>query len=343
MAEQSATSRMAYGGQAVIEGVMIRGKEHVATACRVKDGTIVVRRDRADGLLQRHRWLRAPFLRGTPALIDSLRLGYGTLMWSADQALEAEEQPQKLAPWQATLTIAAAMAIGIGLFVLVPTALAHWVAPVSLRHAAGPGFWSQFIPTREAILPNIVEGLIRVVFLVLYILIIGRMADVKRVFSFHGAEHKVVNAYEFGAPLTVDGARPFSRIHPRCGTSFIFLVFVVGIIVHALIGWPDNAALRMASRLVLLLPIAGLSYELLRLAGSFRNSLLLRVLVWPGMLLQQLTTAEPEDDQIEVALASMRAVLEEEGVLPREPAEVTEATEIAGPPAPAADDAAVVE
>jgi uncharacterized protein YqhQ len=182
-------------------------------------------------------------------------------------------------------------------------------------HAGGGGFWSQFIPSKAAILPNVLEGLVRVLMLVVYILVIRMGAEIKRVFAYHGAEHKVVNAYEAGADLTVEGVRGYSRIHPRCGTSFLFLVFVVGIIVHALIGFPDNPLVRMASRLVLLIPVAGLSYEVLRLAGKFRNSQLLKVLVFPGMLLQRLTTAEPADEQIEVALAALRGVLEDEGVL----------------------------
>jgi len=312
--------RSAYGGQAVIEGVMIRGKERVATAVRLKDGSITMRREVADALLSRHKWLRLAFLRGTPALFDSLRLGYRTLMWSADLTLESENQP-KPNTFTLFLTFAAALGIGIGLFVLLPTWLVNLVPGDHARHAAGPGFWSQFIPSPGAILPNIIEGLIRVLMLVGYILFISRMGDIKRVFAYHGAEHKVVNSYEAGAELTVDAARQYSRIHPRCGTSFLFLVFFVGILVHALIGWPDNVALRMASRLVLLLPVAGVAYEMIRLAGRFRHSRLLLALVWPGMLLQRLTTAEPSDDQIEVALSAMSGVLEDEGVLAPRPKE----------------------
>ena len=313
------SDRAAYGGQAVIEGVMIRGKAEVATACRLKDGSITVRHDAVDSLLTRHSWLRVPILRGTPALIESLQLGYRTLMWSADQAMEGEEQ-EKPSSFQYALTILFALAIGIGGFVLFPTWLAHLPFP-PVHHLHPENFWAQFLITPDAILPNVTEGVIRVVMLVAYIGLIGRGAEIQRVFAYHGAEHKVVNAWEGGAELSVDGAKPFSRIHPRCGTSFLFLFFVVGILVHALIGWPDNVLVRMVSRLVLLVPVAGISYELIRLAGRQRDSKLLRLLVWPGMLLQRLSTAEPTDDQIEVALASMRAVLASEGAL--EPAFVT--------------------
>ena len=309
--------RTAYGGQAVIEGVMIRGKERVATAVRLNDGSIAVRREMADGWTKGKSWLRLAFVRGTPALIDSLRLGYRTLMWSADQTMEGEGQKKPNA-LQYTFSIVLALAIGIGVFMLAPT----WVIgliPGTLHAAAGANIWSQLIPTWPALLHNISEGVLRVLMLVGYIFIIGRMKDIQRVFQYHGAEHKVVNGWEAGAELTVEDVRKYSRIHPRCGTSFLFLFFVVGILVHALIGWP-NWWLRGASRLMLLPVVAGLAYELIRLAGRKRDSLILRILVWPGMLLQRMTTSEPSDDQIEVAIASMRAVLEDEGVLQHAPA-----------------------
>ncbi len=177
-----------------------------------------------------------------------------------------------------------------------------------------PNVFAQFIPTLPTFLHCLGEGLLRVLMLVGYILFMGRNKEIRRVFSYHGAEHKVVNAYEAGADSSVDACKPFTRIHPRCGTSFLFLVFVVGILVHALFGWPHGWVL-LVSRLVLLPLVVGLSYELIRLSGRYRDSRLLRVLVWPGMLLQRLTTAEPSDDQIEVAIASLRAVLIDEGVL----------------------------
>jgi len=354
MPEMKAPARTAYGGQAVIEGVMIRGKERYAVAVRLKDGRIITRRGFADTMLTRHAWLRMPFLRGLPALIDSLRLGMDTLTWAADQAMEGEQQ-EKPTPLHYALTIAAALALGIGLFVLLPNFVTSLifhpstppapgagalpplpavagVLPALLseatlqvaqvaRHAAGTGFWVQFMPTPQTILPNLLEGLMRLAILVGYILVIARNAEIRRVFAYHGAEHKAVNAYEVGGAeaLTVDGVRHYSRIHPRCGTSFIVLIIVVGVIVHALVGWPDNKLLLLASRLVLLVPIVSIAYELIRLAGRFRNTALLTAVVWPGLLLQRLTTAEPTDDQIEVALTSLRTVLEDEGVLESAP------------------------
>jgi len=315
------TDRTAYGGQAVIEGVMIRGKEHVATAVRLNDGSIIVRHDMVDGWSTGKSWLRLAFVRGLPALVDSLRLGYRTLMWSADQVMEAEEQ-QKITPITYVLTILGAFVFAIGLFVLFPAWIFNFLFPIHqphlLLHKAAHGgaahFFAQFIPTLPTFLRCLGEGLLRVIMLVVYILVIGRHQEIRRVFSYHGAEHKVVNAYEAGAELNVDACRPSSCIHPRCGTSFLFLVFVVGILVHALIGWPRGWVL-LVSRLVLLPLVVGVSYELIRLSGRYRHSRLLRALVWPGLLLQRLTTAEPSDDQIEVAIASLSAVLTDEGVL----------------------------
>jgi uncharacterized protein YqhQ len=308
--------RPTYGGQAVIEGVMIRGRDRVVTACRRHDGSIAVRRDTADGLTQRYAWLRLAFLRGTPALIDSFRLGYRTLMWSADLAMEGEQQ-KKPSGFLTFLTFLASFAIGIGLFVLLPTMAVNFVFPgaKALGHHGGT-LLSQLTPTPGAILPNILEGLLRLLILVGYILVIGRSKEIRRVFSYHGAEHKVVNAWEGSGELTVETAKRYSRIHPRCGTSFLFLVFVVGIFIHALVGWPDNHLLRMATRLIMLPLIAGVAYELIRLSGRFRDSRLVQVLISPGLLLQRLTTAEPNDEQIAVALHAMRTVLEDEGTIP---------------------------
>jgi uncharacterized protein YqhQ len=312
------SSRSAYGGQAVIEGVMIRGKAHVATACRKPDGTIVVQRGLVDAFTRHPIW-RLVFLRGTPALVDSLRLGYKTLMWSADLAMEGEPQQPKPTPLAYALTIAFSIALAIGLFILLPSWLSGFLPFHPDKGASGKPLLEQFIPTVPTFLYNIAEGVGRVLMLIGYILVVGRSKEVQRVFAYHGAEHKVVNGYEAGAALTVDAVRPYSRIHPRCGTSFIFLFFVVGILMHAAFGWPENVFIRFASRLLMIPLIAGVAYELIRLAGRFRQNLLLTVLVYPGMLLQRLTTAEPKDDQIEVALVSLRTVLEDEGVIAPQP------------------------
>jgi len=308
------SQRTAYGGQAVIEGVMIRGKEKVATAVRLQDGTISVRRDEADSLIKRYPWLRFAFVRGTPALIDSMRLGYRTLMWSADQVMDAAPQ-SKPSSWQYFLTIFVSLLIGIGVFVLLPTYALKWVFPAAEHAAQSRTLLEQLMPSWSALVPNIAEGVLRVILLIGYVVGISFNPEIRRVFAYHGAEHKVVNAYEdLGNDLTVASARTYSRIHPRCGTSFLFLVFVVGILLHSLFGWQE-AWVRVIVRLLMLPLIAGTAYELIRLAGRWKKSLFLKLLVWPGLLLQRLTTAEPTDDQIEVALHSLQTVLQDEGVL----------------------------
>lgn len=310
--------RSAYGGQAVIEGVMIRGKSRVATAVRTTDGGIIIQRGEVESITAKHPWMRLAFLRGMPALIDSMRLGFRTLMWSADLTMEAEGQ-EKPKPWQYAMSIVTALAIALIFFTWLPSIIQGYLFPQVEEAARQRDILSQLIPTTAALLPNTFEGIFRVVFLVGYILLIGRSGELRRVFAYHGAEHKVVNAYEaIGTDgLTVEGAKGYSRIHPRCGTSFLFLFFVIGILLHAVVGWQE-VWLRLIVRLLMIPIIAGVAYELIRLAGKWRDSIFMKALVWPGLLLQRLTTAEPTDEQIEVALASMRAVLQDEGVLPRE-------------------------
>jgi len=282
-----------YGGQAVIEGVMIRGPRHVATACRVADGRVVVNQEPTRSLLLRYPRLNIVFIRGTPGLVDALTIGFRSLIYSANLAVESEGHKPP-SPWYFTLSIVGALVFGIGLFVLTPSAVIGRL-------------------THNAFLLNVLEGLVRATFFVCYILLIGRMSEVKRLFRYHGAEHKVVNAYEAGRPLSAAGE--FSVIHRRCGTGFIFNVIVVGILVHAVLGWP-SFAIRLASRLLVLPIIAGIAYELTRLAGRYGDSLIVRALIAPGMWLERLTTAEPTPDQVEVAQRAMEAALAAEGAAP---------------------------
>jgi len=279
-----------YGGQAVIEGVMIRGPRHVATACRVAPDRIVVKTEPTRSLLTRYPRLNIVFIRGTPGLIDALTIGFRSLIYSANLAIEAEGQKPP-SPWYFALSIVVALVFGIGLFVLLPSAVIGRL-------------------THNSFVLNVLEGAVRAMIFVAYVGVIGRMAEVKRLFRYHGAEHKVVNAYEAGRPLTA--ASEFSVIHRRCGTGFIFNVILVGILVHAVLGWP-SFAMRLLSRILVLPIIAGIAYELTRLAGRYGDSLIVRALIAPGMWLERLTTAEPTPDQIEVAQQAMRGALEAEG------------------------------
>jgi uncharacterized protein YqhQ len=307
-----------YGGQAVIEGVMIRGKRKVATAIRHANGEIEIKREDVTSVADNNWFLKLAFVRGMPALIDSMKLGYRTLMWSSDAAMEGEQQ-EKPTSWQYALTIAVALLIGIGGFSMAPTALVDLIPGMHLPESANLPWLQQLIPSVAAIIPNLFEGLIRLVMLVGYILVISMSKDITRVFQYHGAEHKVVNAWEAGiTDITVENARGYSRIHPRCGTSFLFLFLFVGIIVHAMIGFPHDKILRLISRLVLIPVIAGIAYELIRLSGKFRNAILMKLLIWPGLLMQRITTAEPDDKQIEVAMAAMTAVVADESQIENE-------------------------
>lgn len=280
-----------YGGQAIIEGVMIRGRKKVACAVRRPDGSLVVRTEAARSLAQAHPWLRLSFLRGTPALIDSLLMGFRALVYSADVAMEAEgvKPPSRL--WYA-FTFVVALAAGVLLFVILPS--------LALQPLAG-----------NSLLMNLLEGLLRLLIFLGYILIVSRSANIRRIFEYHGAEHMVVNAFESGREISPEAAKDFSTIHVRCGSSFIMLVIFIAILVHAVAGWPAWY-IRIPLRLLLIVPIAGISYEIMKLAASPRASRLTAVITAPGLWLQRLTTRPPSEEQIAVAIASLQALLQAE-------------------------------
>jgi len=282
-----------YGGQAVIEGVMIRGRKGYATAFRLATGEIAVDKKPWEPLSKRHRLLSLPIIRGTPALIDALVIGYRSLIASADVASRGEGIKPPSA-FHYGISIAVALAIAIGGFVLAPSAV------IQRMHL-------------HSFTMNLIEGLVRLTFFVLFIGLTSLMPDMRRVFQYHGAEHKVIHAYEETGRYGVADAEPYRTLHQRCGTSFIFMVLFVGILVHALMGWP-SLAVRLLSRLVVLPIVAGFAYELIRLAGRHKSSLLLGALVWPGMLLQKITTKEPTPDQVEVAIRALDGALELDGV-----------------------------
>lgn len=288
-----ADDHFSYGGQAVIEGVMIRGRKGYATAFRLANGELEVAQRAWVPLTQRHRLLRLPILRGTPALIDAMLVGYRTLIASADVAARGEGIKPPSA-FHYGLSIAFALVIAIGGFVLLPSAV---------------------IPTLHlnALLLNLIEGAIRLTIFVFFILAVSLMPDMRRVFQYHGAEHKVINAFEATGRYGREEAEDHSTIHQRCGTSFIFMVLFVGILVHAGVGWPDWQW-RLLSRLLLLPVVAGISYELVKLAGAHKSSLVLRFMVAPGMWMQRITTRAPSEDQVDVAISALRGALALDGV-----------------------------
>ena len=294
------------GGQAVMEGIMMRGLKRTAVAIRLPDGRIHMKTQPNKEL---PKWTKVPILRGVVSFVMSLVQGTGILMYSAD-VLEAnwpeEEalQEDKVDAWlkkhfgekgawnlMIYLSVILALAMTIGMFILLPTVVANWL--------------KAFIDSDFAF--NLVEGVMRIVIFVAYIALISQMKDIKTVFQYHGAEHKTIHCFENNLELTPANAQQFYTLHPRCGTSFLLFVMVISFVLHLFLGWPD-LVLRIVSRLLLVPVVAGLSYELLKWAGR-SDSWIVRILSLPGLYLQKLTTKEPSDDQLEVAICAMKAVM----------------------------------
>ncbi len=295
------------GGQAVIEGVMMRGRTNVAIAVRNKDG-ISIDRKGITAFSDRHPVFKLPFLRGMVSLIESLVMGINAITYSADVAGEdIEEEPtafdrfleKRLGEKLDNFVMGFSLVISLGLAVLLFFILPTWTANLAKEF------------TQSGFLLNLIEGVIRVTVFLLYLVAISNMQDIRRVFEYHGAEHKTIHCYEHEEELTPENARKYSTLHPRCGTNFMFLVMVVSILLFSLFSWP-NLLTRVVLRIVLLPVVAGISYELIRWAGR-SNSALARIVAYPGMMLQKLTTREPDDSQLAVAIASLEAILEIEG------------------------------
>lgn len=277
------------GGQAVIEGVMMRGKTHVAVAVRQPDGEISVDVRPVNSISDRYPILKKPFLRGVVSLVESLVMGMKALAYSAQVSGDEDE---KLDSKEMALTIAVSAGLAILLFIVIPT----W----SMRFLTGI--------TQDHIALNLAEGVLRMAIFLAYIAAISSMNDIQRVFQYHGAEHKTIYTYEAGLPLKVENVRPFSTLHPRCGTNFLMIVMLISMFIFTFLGWPSLLE-RIASRIILMPVIAGVSYELIRYAGAHTDNPLVRIAITPGLLLQKLTTRQPDDSQIEVAIASLKAVV----------------------------------
>lgn len=277
------------GGQAVIEGVMMRGKTHVAVAVRQPDGEISVDVRPVNSISDRYPILKKPFLRGVVSLVESLVMGMKALAYSAQVSGDEDE---KLDSKEMALTIAVSAGLGILLFIVIPT----W----SMRFLTGI--------TQDHMALNLAEGVLRMAIFLAYIAAISSMNDIQRVFQYHGAEHKTIYTYEAGLPLKVENVRPFSTLHPRCGTNFLMIVMLISMFIFTFLGWPSLWE-RIASRIILMPVIAGVSYEFIRYAGAHTDNPLVRIAITPGLLLQKLTTRQPDDSQIEVAIASLKAVV----------------------------------
>jgi uncharacterized protein YqhQ len=290
------------GGQAVLEGVMMRGVSTWAVAVREPDGEIGVQSFPLVSWTKRHRVLRWPVIRGVVALVESLTIGFKALGLSANAQLEEDEEPIGGGMWLGTVVVALAFAVGL-----------FFVVPVGLTSLFKDELGSAFLFW-------LVEGLLRTGIFLGYLWLLSRVRDLRRVFEYHGAEHKTISCFEAGEPLTPENAARYSRLHPRCGTSFLLIVMIVAIFVFAPLGLPAWYLL-VASRILGVPLIAGLSFEAIKFAGRNRRRPWVRTLMWPGMQLQKLTTREPGHDQLAVAIAAMDAVLSVEDPRTASPAD----------------------
>lgn len=294
------------GGQAVMEGIMMKGADRTAIAVRRADGTINVKEQ---PLKPRSKWMKIPIIRGVVVFVDSLVTGVSTLMYSAevleeDIPDEEDYTPGRFESWLQKKygdkgvfnfllysSVVIALAVSIGLFVLLPT----WLV----------GLCGHIIGNPIAL--NLIEGVMRIIMFIIYIVAISQMNDIKRVFQYHGAEHQTIHCYENGLELTPENCASFETLHPRCGTSFLMFVMIISLLLFSFLGWP-NVWVRLLSRLVLIPVVAGLSYELLRWAGS-SESMVVKILSVPGLLLQKLTTKVPDKSMLEVAIVAVNVCL----------------------------------
>lgn len=289
------------GGQAVLEGVMMKNGDQYAVAVRKPDGEIALQKEVYDGIVKWKKLTKIPFVRGIFSFVDSLVLGMKTLSYSA--SFFEEEEEEELTEKEAAkkekqenlimgITMACSVVIAVAIFMVLPYLLSNLLKP--------------FVPGRFA--RTVIEGIVRIVLFIAYILLISKMKDIHRVFMYHGAEHKCINCIEHGMDLTVENVRKSSKQHKRCGTSFLFFVLFVSIIVCFFIT-TESPVLRVLLRIALLPVIAGISYEIIRLAGNTEHPVV-ELLSKPGLALQNLTTKEPDDDMIEVAICSVEAVFD---------------------------------
>lgn len=286
--------RYSYGGQALIEGVMMRGRDAIAVALRSPDGTIIVADERLDTGFHKNAISRAPFIRGLVILYETLFVGTRWLIRSA--SVQAEEEGVELGKGSVAIMLGVTAVIGVGLFFLLPLGVASVAAGTS----------------DNPFLQHIIEGLVRVVLFIGYLAVLSRTPDVSRTFQYHGAEHMSIHTLEAGLPLRIENVRKFPTAHPRCGTEFLVVVVLLSIVAFSLIG-RLSPVMMIGSRILLIPVIAAVGYELLRLGARFRSNPIVRVVMWPGMLVQMITTKQPTDAMIEVAIVALEEALKADG------------------------------
>lgn len=287
---------MLIGGQAVIEGVMMRGLTGYSVAVRQPDGGVSIRKDKLVSVTTRYPLLKTPVLRGSVVLIQSLILGIRALNYSASVSSEGKEGEPEMSNWAIATSMAMAMAMGVGLFILAPLGLTNLV-----RH--------YLLPEMSNFAYNVIDGLIRGLFFFTYVYSISFLEDIRRVFQYHGAEHKTVYTFEANEKLTVENARQKSTLHPRCGTSFLLFVMAISIVVFSLIPSTSPFVIKFGARIVLIPLIAGLAYEVIRFSARHLKNPVCRALITPGLWLQRITTKEPDDKQLEIAIIALREAL----------------------------------
>ena len=297
-------SNVYVGGQAVIEGVMMQSKDKRAIAVRQSNGKITLKKNNIKSWINEKKIDKIPFVRGSFILIETMIEGIKSLNFSSEFFMDDEEEDafdrfiKKIFKDKAndviiTISLVLSLLLSVGIFILIPTAIG--------------GIFSKIINNKFIL--NLIEGIIRISILFAYIVIISKNSDIKRVFEYHGAEHKSIHCYESGLELTVENARTFTTLHPRCGTNFLFIVMATSIILFSFFGWP-NPLVRIAMRILFIPIVAGISYEIIKFLGKYNNKFT-KVVAYPGMMLQKFTTKEPDDEQLEVALTALKAVINE--------------------------------
>jgi uncharacterized protein YqhQ len=276
------------GGQAVIEGVMMRSPNYWAVAVRKPDGEIEIKEDKLKLLSETNKFAKLPVIRGVIMLLSALVLGIKALNFSANVAYDEDEE---MSDWAIYATMAIAFAIAIAFFFILPL------------------FLTKLMNFKSYVMFNIVDGIIRIFFFLAYVYLISFMKDIRRIFEYHGAEHKVIYNYEENEELSVESAKKYSTLHPRCGTSFLIIVLVISILLFSLVPKASPFYVKVLSRIFFIPLIAGISYEMLKLSAKHQNNFLVKLFILPGLWLQKVTTKEPDEKQVEVALEALKTVL----------------------------------
>ncbi len=297
-------SNVSVGGQAVIEGVMMQSKDKRAVAVRKSNGKIVLKKNNIKSWINEKKVDKIPFIRGGFILIETMIEGIKSLNFSSEFFTEDMEEDafdkfikrifkDKANDAMIWISLLLSLLISVGIFMVIPTTVG--------------GIFSKIIDNK--LILNLIEGIIRISILFAYLVIISKNSDIRRVFEYHGAEHKSIHCYESGLELTVENARKFTTLHPRCGTNFLFIVMATSIILFSFFGWP-NPLIRIAMRILFIPIVSGISYEIIKFLGKYDNKLT-KIVAYPGMMLQKITTKEPDDEQLEVALTALKAVINE--------------------------------